>query len=96
MRPEIRARKGHAARTRFKAWAKAPTALLLFAFMMGYSATLAEPALNALGTTVEQITIPVFHKFGHLQDVASIESALPNVLDEVSLMVNEHINGSKK
>jgi len=47
-------------------------------------------------TTVEHITIPVFHKFGHLQDVASIESALPNVLDEVSLMVNEHINGSKK
>ena len=46
--------------------------------------------------TVQQITVPVFHKFGHLQDVASIESALPKVLNEVSLMVNEHIHGSQK
>ena len=34
--------------------------VILFAFMMGYSATLAEPALNALGTTVEQITVGTF------------------------------------
>ena len=36
--------------------------VILFAFMMGYSATLAEPALNALGTTVEQLTVGTFKK----------------------------------
>ena len=46
--------------------------------------------------TIQKLTVPVFHKYGHLQDVASIESALPKVLDEVSLMVNEHIHGSQK
>lgn len=30
--------------------------ILIFAFIMGYGATLAEPALNALGSTVETIT----------------------------------------
>ncbi len=31
--------------------------ILLFAFGMGYGATIAEPALNALGKTVEEITV---------------------------------------
>ncbi len=44
--------------------------VILFAFMMGYSATLAEPALNALGTTVEQITVGTFKKQLLMQAVA--------------------------
>ena len=33
-----------------------------FAFFLGYGATLAEPALNALGQTVENVTVGVFQK----------------------------------
>jgi len=36
--------------------------VLLFGLVMGYGATLAEPALNALGLTVEEITVGVFKK----------------------------------
>ena len=36
--------------------------VLLFAFIMGYGATLAEPALNALGSTVENITAGALRK----------------------------------
>jgi hypothetical protein len=36
--------------------------VILFAFVMGYGATLAEPALNALGITVEEITVGTFRK----------------------------------
>ncbi len=36
--------------------------VLLFAFVMGYGATLAEPALNALGATVETLTVGTFKK----------------------------------
>jgi hypothetical protein len=35
---------------------------ILFAFFLGYGATLAEPALNALGHTVENVTVGVFQK----------------------------------
>jgi hypothetical protein len=35
---------------------------ILFAFFLGYGATLAEPALNALGETIEKTTIGVFKK----------------------------------
>ncbi|MEF3191098.1 MAG: DUF1538 domain-containing protein [Campylobacterales bacterium] len=35
---------------------------LSFAFILGFGATLAEPALNALGLTVENLTNGVFHK----------------------------------
>lgn len=35
---------------------------MLFAFLLGYGATLAEPALNALGHTVEEVTVGVFRK----------------------------------
>jgi hypothetical protein len=44
--------------------------VILFAFFMGYGATLAEPALNALGTTVEEITIGTFKKGDLIQTVA--------------------------
>ncbi|MCR5699247.1 MAG: DUF1538 domain-containing protein [Treponemataceae bacterium] len=36
--------------------------VLLFAFLMGFSATLAEPALNTLGATVETLTVGTFKK----------------------------------
>jgi hypothetical protein len=35
---------------------------IAFAFFLGYGATLAEPALNALGDTVEKITVGAFRK----------------------------------
>jgi len=44
--------------------------VVLFAFIMGYSATLAEPALNALGTTVEKLTVGTFRKTLLMQAVA--------------------------
>lgn len=44
--------------------------VLLFAFLMGYGATLAEPALNALGTTVEELTVGTFKKSLLMQAVA--------------------------
>jgi len=36
--------------------------VLIFAFFMGYGATLAEPALNTLGATVEDLTVGTFKK----------------------------------
>ena len=44
--------------------------VIIFGFMMGYSATLAEPALNALGTTVEELTVGTFKKSLLMQAVA--------------------------
>lgn len=41
-----------------------------FAFMLGYGATLAEPALNALGDTVQKITAGAFQKRLLMQSVA--------------------------
>ena len=41
-----------------------------FAFFLGYGATLAEPALNALGDTVERITVGAFRKRLLMQAVA--------------------------
>jgi len=43
---------------------------ILFAFFLGYGATLAEPALNALGETVENVTVGVFKKKLLMQVVA--------------------------
>ncbi len=43
---------------------------VIFAFFLGYGATLAEPALNALGTTVEKITVGAFKKSLLMQSVA--------------------------
>jgi len=45
--------------------------VILFAFIMGYGATLAEPALNALGVTVEEITAGTFKKSLLMQAVAT-------------------------
>ncbi len=44
--------------------------VLVFAFIMGYGATLAEPALNALGNTVETLTVGSFKKSLLMQTVA--------------------------
>ena len=43
---------------------------LLFAFTVGYGATIAEPALNAMGTTVENLTDGAFRKRHLLHAVA--------------------------
>ncbi|HOW51859.1 MAG TPA: DUF1538 domain-containing protein [bacterium] len=43
---------------------------LLFGFLMGYGATLAEPALNALGLKVEELTVGTFKKSFLMQAVA--------------------------
>ncbi len=45
--------------------------VLIFAFIMGYGATLAEPALNALGLKVEELTVGTFKKLLLIQAVAS-------------------------
>mgnify|MGYP002869106233 FL=1 len=44
--------------------------VLLFAFIMGFSATLAEPALNTLGATVETLTVGTFKKSLLIRTVA--------------------------
>jgi hypothetical protein len=44
--------------------------VLVFAFILGYGATLAEPALNALGLTVEELTVGAFKKSLLMQAVA--------------------------
>jgi hypothetical protein len=43
---------------------------IAFAFLLGYGATLAEPALNALGSTVEKITVGSFKKSLLMKTVA--------------------------
>ncbi len=43
---------------------------MLFAFGMGYGATMAEPALNALGMTVETITVGTIKKIHIVQAVS--------------------------
>jgi len=44
--------------------------VLFFAFVLGYGATLAEPALNAMGLTVEELTAGTFRKPLLMQAVA--------------------------
>lgn len=44
--------------------------VLVFAFFLGYSATLAEPALSALGNAVEETTVGTFRKSFLIQSVA--------------------------
>jgi len=44
--------------------------VLFFAFVMGYGATLAEPALNALGLTVEELSVGTIKKVIIMQAVA--------------------------
>ncbi|MEM7764932.1 MAG: DUF1538 domain-containing protein [Pseudomonadota bacterium] len=62
-----------------------------FAFFLGYGATLAEPALNALGTTVEQITAGSFRKRLLMQSVAfgvgvGIAAGIAKITFALSLM----------
>lgn len=49
-------------------WGK--VVVLLFAFFLGYGATIAEPALNALGIAVENITQGAFKKYLLIHSVA--------------------------
>lgn len=44
--------------------------ILVFALLLGYGATLAEPALNALGHTVEDLTVGTFKKSTLIHTVA--------------------------
>jgi hypothetical protein len=44
--------------------------VIFFAFIMGYGATLAEPALNAFGVTVDELTAGTFKKTVLMQAVA--------------------------
>jgi hypothetical protein len=44
--------------------------VLLFGFFLGYGATMAEPALNALGITVEELSVGTFKKSMLMQAVA--------------------------
>jgi len=44
--------------------------VLFFGFVLGYGATLAEPALNAMGLTVEELTAGTFRKALLMQSVA--------------------------
>jgi hypothetical protein len=44
--------------------------ILVFGFIMGYGATLAEPALNALGIAVEELSVGTFKKSLLMQTVA--------------------------
>lgn len=44
--------------------------VIIFAFIMGYGATLAEPALNALGTTLENLSVGAFKKSLLIQSVS--------------------------
>ena len=46
------------------------TVAIAFAFLLGYGATMAEPALSALGTKVEEITIGAFRKKVLIQAVS--------------------------
>jgi hypothetical protein len=45
--------------------------VILFAFIMGFGATLAEPALNALGIKVEELTVGTFKKSLLMNTVAT-------------------------
>jgi hypothetical protein len=53
--------------------------VLVFGFGMGYGATLAEPALNALGITVEGLTVGTIKRF-HIVQVVSIGVGIGIVL----------------
>ncbi len=65
--------------------------VLLFAFIMGYGATLAEPALNALGITVEEVTVGTFKKSLLMQSVAmgvgvGITAGIAKIIWNIPLM----------
>ncbi|MDH3689601.1 MAG: DUF1538 domain-containing protein [Gammaproteobacteria bacterium] len=64
---------------------------ITFAFILGYGATLAEPALNALGHTVEEITAGAFKKKVLVQAVAigvavGISSGIIKIIFDIPLI----------
>jgi hypothetical protein len=64
--------------------------VILFAFVMGYGATLAEPALHALGLAVEEITVGTFKKTLLIHSVAvgvgaGISLGLARIIWEIPL-----------
>ena len=64
---------------------------ILFALFLGYGATLAEPALNALGMTVEEITAGAFKKSLLMQSVAlgvavGIASGITKLIFDIPLV----------
>ncbi len=61
--------------------------VMLFGFFLGYGATLAEPALNALGDTVQKITAGAFRKNLLMQSVA-LGVALGITLGVVKVIYN--------
>lgn len=61
--------------------------VLLFAFIMGYGATLAEPALNALGVTVESLTVGTFKK-NLLMNTVAIGVGLGMVVGLIKIIWN--------
>lgn len=64
--------------------------VVLFGFFLGYGATLAEPALNALGETVQKITAGAFRKSLLMQAVAlgvalGISAGVLKVVNDIPL-----------
>ncbi len=64
---------------------------IIFALILGYGATLAEPALNALGLTVEEITAGAFRKNLLMQSVAGgvavgIGSGIAKIIFDIPLV----------
>ena len=64
---------------------------IIFALILGYGATLAEPALNALGLTVEEITAGAFKKNLLMQAVAGgvavgIGSGITKIIFDIPLV----------
>jgi hypothetical protein len=64
---------------------------IIFALILGYGATLAEPALNALGLTVEEITAGAFKKNLLMQAVAGgvavgIGSGITKIIFDIPLI----------
>jgi len=51
-------------------WAAGLALALLLAFLMGYGATLAEPALNSLGLKLEELTVGIFKRSFLVKTVA--------------------------
>ncbi len=61
--------------------------VLLFAFGMGYGATIAEPGLNALGITVEELTVGTI-KRTHILQVVSVGVGVGLVLGVIRILYN--------
>lgn len=56
------AEQGGVVAAKFSSETTGKVVAIIFGFFLGYGATLAEPALNALGNTVEKVTVGAFRK----------------------------------